>query len=93
MNELNKPSAFFTKGQNGEYEYEHEGFVHIHSPVHEQISEGLTLHNSLPCPPIGRFSLTLRGHNSGPFARYVLKFRLYPAYVMPSLRSLPQFGL
>ena len=50
-------------------------------------------HNSLPCPPIGRFSLTLRGHNSGPFAGYVLKFRLYPAYVMPSLRSLPQFGL
>ena len=43
MNEVNKPSAFFTKGQNGEYEYEHEGFIHIHSPVHEEISEGLTL--------------------------------------------------
>jgi len=43
VNEVNKPSAFFTKGQNGEYEYEHEGFIHIHSPVHEEISEGLTL--------------------------------------------------
>ena len=49
---------------------------------------------SLPCcPPNGRFRPTLRGHNSGPFGRYDPKFRLHPAYVMPSLRSMPQFGL
>ena len=31
-------------------------------------------HNSLPCPRIRRFGLTLRGHNSGPFFSQDLKF-------------------
>ena len=31
-------------------------------------------HNSLPCSRIGRFGLTLRGHNSGPFYCQDLKF-------------------
>ena len=31
-------------------------------------------HNITPYPPDGRFGLTLRGHNSGPFYRQELKF-------------------
>ena len=31
----------------GNYEYELARFIHMHSPVHEQISEGLTLELSL----------------------------------------------
>eukprot|EP00964_Phaeocystis_antarctica_P123558 scaffold87243_cov30-Phaeocystis_antarctica.AAC.1 len=50
-------------------------------------------HNSLPYPPYRRFRPTLRGHNSGPFEFYALKFGLYPECAMPSVRSMPQFAL
>ena len=43
VNEREQTGRFLTKGQNGEYEHELARFIHIHSPVHEQISEGLTL--------------------------------------------------
>ena len=44
-NEREQTGRFLMKGQNGEHELAR--FIHIHSPVHEQICEGLTLELSL----------------------------------------------
>ena len=41
-------------------------------------------------PPLARFGPTLDGHNSGPFPLHSCKFELYPAYLTPSVSSVPQ---